>query len=71
MLKAAKIEVESYWPSLFAKLPEKRSVDDLILSAGEGGAPVAVAAPAAAAASGGSAATAAAAPAEEKKVDLW
>lgn len=56
--------MESYWPSLFAKLAEKRSIDDLILNAGSGGAaaPVAVSAPA-----GG--AVAAAAPAvEEKKV---
>ena len=40
--------MESYWPSLFAKLAEKRSIDDLILNAGSGGAaaPVAVSAPA-------------------------
>lgn len=64
VVKAAGVSVESYWPSLFAKLAEKRSIDDLILNAGSGGAaaPVAVSAPA-----GG--AVAAAAPAvEEKKV---
>ncbi|KAE8821226.1 hypothetical protein D1007_00610 [Hordeum vulgare] len=59
VVKAAGIKVEAYWPALFAKLLEKRSVDDLILSVGSGGggAPAAAAAPAA----GG------AAPAEEKK----
>lgn len=70
MLKAAKVEVEAYWPSLFAKLAEKRSIEDLILSATGGGAPVSVSAPTAAA-TGGSAATAVAAPTEQKKVDFW
>ncbi|KAL5572207.1 hypothetical protein UlMin_021804 [Ulmus minor] len=65
LVKAANVEVESYWPSLFAKLAEKRNIGDLILNAGAsgGGAPVA-AAPAAA---GGGAAAAAAPAAEEKK----
>ncbi|KAF1863849.1 hypothetical protein Lal_00030965 [Lupinus albus] len=45
LLKAANIEVEAYWPSLFAKLAEKRSIGDLISSAAGGGAPVAVASP--------------------------
>lgn len=65
MVKAANISVESYWPSLFAKLFEKRDVEDLILNVGigGGGAAVAVAAPVA----GGGAAAAAPA-AEEKKV---
>ncbi|CAL0327518.1 unnamed protein product [Lupinus luteus] len=63
VLKAAKVNVESYWPSLFAKLAQKRNIDDLILNSGGGGAAaVAVAAPAAAA--GGAAA---AAPAVEEK----
>lgn len=65
-MKAANVPVESYWPSLFAKLAEKRNVDDLIMnvgSGGGGGAPVAAAAPAA-----GGAAAAAAPAAEEKKV---
>lgn len=35
-MKAANIKVESYWPALFAKLLEKRSVEDLILSVGSG-----------------------------------
>ena len=55
--------MESYWPSLFAKLAEKRNIGDLLLNVGCGGgaaASVAVAAPTA---------SAAAAPAiEEKRV---
>ncbi len=64
-MKASNITVESYWPSLFAKLAEKRSIDDLVLNvgAGGGGAPAAVATPAGGA--GGAAATAP--PPEEKK----
>lgn len=61
--------VESYWPSLFAKLAQKRNVEDLILNAGSGGgAAVAVAAPAGGAAAGGGADAAAAPAKEEKKV---
>ncbi|KAF7800803.1 60S acidic ribosomal protein P1 [Senna tora] len=67
LVKAANVEIESYWPSLFAKLAEKRSIEDLILNSGGGGAPVAVAAPAAAAGGGGAAAAAAPAPEEKKK----
>uniref|UniRef100_A0A0D9X3U7 60S acidic ribosomal protein P1 n=1 Tax=Leersia perrieri TaxID=77586 RepID=A0A0D9X3U7_9ORYZ len=37
LVKAANIKVEAYWPALFAKLLEGRSVDDLILSVGSGG----------------------------------
>uniref|UniRef100_A0A2P2LT61 60S acidic ribosomal protein P1 n=1 Tax=Rhizophora mucronata TaxID=61149 RepID=A0A2P2LT61_RHIMU len=69
LVKAAGVQVESYWPSLFAKLAEKRDLEDLILSAGAGGggaAPVAIGATAGGA---GEAAAAAATPAaEEKKV---
>ncbi|XP_022736496.1 60S acidic ribosomal protein P1-like [Durio zibethinus] len=68
LVKAANVGVESYWPSLFAKLLEKKNIDDLITNVGSGGgaAPVAVAASAGAAAGG----AAAAAPAvEEKKVE--
>ncbi|RWW51657.1 hypothetical protein BHE74_00041977 [Ensete ventricosum] len=36
VVKAAKLTIDSYWPPLFAKLLEKRSVDDLILSVGSG-----------------------------------
>ena len=63
LLKAANIKVESYWPALFAKLLEKRSVDDLILSVGSGGGAAPVAAATAPAAGG----AAAAAPAAEEK----
>ncbi|KAB2595888.1 60S acidic ribosomal protein P1-like [Pyrus ussuriensis x Pyrus communis] len=64
VVKAANITVESYWPGLFAKLAEKRNIEDLILNvgAGGGGGAVAVAAPGA-----GGAAPAAAAPAVEEK----
>ncbi|XP_047974356.1 60S acidic ribosomal protein P1-like [Salvia hispanica] len=66
LLKAANLSVESYWPSLFAKLCEKRNVEDLIMNvgAGGGGAAVAVAAPTGA---GGGAAAAAPAAEEKKK----
>jgi hypothetical protein len=40
IVKAANIKLESYWPALFAKLLEKRSVEDLILSVGSGMHPV-------------------------------
>ncbi|KAK4745437.1 hypothetical protein SAY87_011749 [Trapa incisa] len=64
LVKSANVSVESYWPSLFAKLAEKRNVDDLIMNVGSGGgaAPVASAATPAA---GGT--TSAAAPAAEEK----
>ncbi|RXH92959.1 hypothetical protein DVH24_011983 [Malus domestica] len=64
VVKAADITVESYWPGLFAKLAEKRNIEDLILNVGAGGGGAAVAV----AASGASgAAPAAAAPAVEEK----
>ncbi|CAL0311286.1 unnamed protein product [Lupinus luteus] len=66
LLKSANIKVESYWPTLFAKLAEKRNVGELIASAGGAGAPAAVAAAPVSAASGGGAA-AAAAPAPQKE----
>ncbi|XP_074263485.1 large ribosomal subunit protein P1-like [Silene latifolia] len=60
LIKAANIKVDSFWPALFAKLLEKKSVEDLISGVGAGGgggaAPAAV--------SGGGAAAPAA---EEKK----
>ncbi|XP_022138164.1 60S acidic ribosomal protein P1-like isoform X2 [Momordica charantia] len=34
LVKAAGLTVESYWPSLFAKLSSKRNIDDLILNVG-------------------------------------
>ena len=59
------MNVESYWPSLFAKLADKRNVGDLIMNIGASGA----AAPVSVASSGPAAGGAAAAPAvEEKKV---
>ncbi|CAH9111034.1 unnamed protein product [Cuscuta europaea] len=65
IVKAADVQVESYWFSLFAKLCEKKNIDDLIMNVGGGGGgpAVAVAAPTA-----GGAAPAAAPAAEEKKV---
>ncbi|KAL8229667.1 hypothetical protein R6Q57_014567 [Mikania cordata] len=65
ILKAAKIECESYWPSLFAKLAEKKNIEDLIVSVGAGGG--GGGAPAVAAPAGGAAAAAVAPPPEEKK----
>ncbi|KZV40948.1 hypothetical protein F511_05193 [Dorcoceras hygrometricum] len=69
LVKAGGLTVESYWPSLFAKLCEKRNIEDLVMNVGcgGGGAPVAVAAPAGGAAAGSAAA---AAPAAEEKKDL-
>ncbi|XP_010262248.1 PREDICTED: 60S acidic ribosomal protein P1-like [Nelumbo nucifera] len=64
LVKAANVKIDSYWPGLFSKLFEKRSIEDLIVNVGSGGgAPAAVAAPA----SGAGAPTAAAPASEEKK----
>ncbi|PON83660.1 60S acidic ribosomal protein [Trema orientale] len=64
VVNAGNLRIEPYWPSLFAKLAEKRDIGDLIFNAGSGcaAAPAAVAAPAA-----GAAAPAASAAVEEKK----
>ncbi|GKU87860.1 hypothetical protein SLEP1_g2193 [Rubroshorea leprosula] len=69
LVKAAKVKVEPYWPILFAKLAEKRSIADLLsnVGAGGGGAPVAAAAPAGGGGGAAPAAAAAAAPAAEEK----
>ncbi|XVF51086.1 hypothetical protein PTKIN_Ptkin04bG0156100 [Pterospermum kingtungense] len=68
LVKSANLCVESYWPSLFAKLCEKRNIDDLITNVGSGGGG---AAPVAVAASAGAGGAAAAAPAvEEKKEEV-
>ncbi|KAF5201637.1 60S acidic ribosomal protein P1 [Thalictrum thalictroides] len=32
VVKAANVEVEAYWPGLFAKLLEKTNVEDLIMN---------------------------------------
>lgn len=45
LVKAANVDVEAFWPSLFAKLLQKVSVDDIVK--GMSAAPVAGAAPAA------------------------
>ncbi|KAI3498429.1 hypothetical protein L1887_34204 [Cichorium endivia] len=65
LLKAANVQVESYWPSLFAKLAEKKNIEDLIVNVGAGGGGGGAPAVAAPAAAGGAAA--AAPPPEEKK----
>lgn len=64
ILKAANVDVEPYWPGLFAKALEGINVKDLItnIGSGVGAAPAAGASPAAAAA-----APAAAAKEEKKK----
>jgi len=36
LIKAAGVTVEPYWPGLFAKLFEKRSIGDLITNVGAG-----------------------------------
>ncbi|KAL9663244.1 hypothetical protein QQ045_028083 [Rhodiola kirilowii] len=63
IVKAANVTVESYWPSLFAKLVEKKNIEDLIVNVGSGGGGAAVAV----STSGGAAPAAAAAPAVEEK----
>ncbi|KAK2997037.1 hypothetical protein RJ639_024870, partial [Escallonia herrerae] len=37
MLKVANVTAESYWPMLFAKLVQKRDIDDFVLNAGLAG----------------------------------
>ncbi|KAL2556382.1 60S acidic ribosomal protein family [Forsythia ovata] len=67
LVKAANVTIESYWPSLFAKLCENRNIEDLVMNVGAGGGGAAVAVTAPAGAAGGGAAAAAAPAAEEKK----
>ncbi|OVA17999.1 Ribosomal protein L10/L12 [Macleaya cordata] len=62
LVKSANVDVEPFWPSLFAKLLQKINVEDGNVGSGGGAAAVAVAAP-----SGGGAAAATAAPAAEEK----
>ena len=65
ILKAANVDIEPYWPGLFAKALEGINVKDLITNIGSGVGAGGAAAPAAAAAG---AAPAAAEKKEEKKV---
>uniref|UniRef100_A0A804JLN5 60S acidic ribosomal protein P1 n=1 Tax=Musa acuminata subsp. malaccensis TaxID=214687 RepID=A0A804JLN5_MUSAM len=70
LAKAENVKIDSYWPPFFAKLVEKKNVDDLILSVGSGGGGVAASVSAAVAGLGGGAsASADASPAvvEEQK----
>ncbi|XP_042489120.1 60S acidic ribosomal protein P1-like [Macadamia integrifolia] len=67
MVKAVNVAVESCWPSLFAKLVEKRNIEDLITNVGSSGgaaAAIAIVAPTGGASAG---ATTAAPVVEEKK----
>jgi large subunit ribosomal protein LP1 len=65
LIKAAGVEVEPIWTSLFAKALEGKDVKDLLLNVGSGGA--APAAGGAAAAAGGAAAAEEAKPEEKKE----
>jgi large subunit ribosomal protein LP1 len=67
ILKAANVEVESYWPGLFAKALESVDVKTLITNVGSGAGAAPAAGGAAPAAAG--AAPAAEAAKEEKKVE--
>ncbi|KAI3429756.1 hypothetical protein D9Q98_010069 [Chlorella vulgaris] len=62
--KAAGVEVEPYWPGLFAKLAEKKSIDEFIVNVGSGGGG------GGGGGAGPAAAGGAAAPAEEKKEEV-
>ncbi|CAH2035677.1 unnamed protein product [Thlaspi arvense] len=37
LVRTANLNIESYWPSLFAKLCHNRNIDDLVMNAGPGG----------------------------------
>ncbi|KAH7839773.1 hypothetical protein Vadar_008649 [Vaccinium darrowii] len=67
LVKAANVNVESYWPSLFTKLVEKGNIEDLIMNVGSGGGGGAAIALSAPSSGGAAAATPAAAAVEEKK----
>ncbi|ONK67378.1 uncharacterized protein A4U43_C06F19550 [Asparagus officinalis] len=49
LVNAVNVKIESYWPGLFAKLFEKKNIEDLILNVGSSGAALAADAAAAAA----------------------
>ncbi len=59
LVKAAGVEVEPYWPALFASLAAKKGVEEFILNVGAGGGAAAPAAGGAAAPAAGGAAAAA------------
>merc|ERR1712039_101147 len=61
IVKAAGVEIEPYWPTLFAKLLERKNIEDLITNVGGGGGAVVAAGGAAGGAAAGGAAE------EEKK----
>ncbi|KAI7735087.1 hypothetical protein M8C21_004956 [Ambrosia artemisiifolia] len=67
LLKASNVECESYWPTLFSKLAEKKNINDLILNVGAGGGVGGAPAAAAPAVRG---AVEAAPPAEQKKEEI-
>ncbi|KAL9251950.1 Large ribosomal subunit protein P1z-like protein, partial [Drosera capensis] len=67
LVKAANVSVESYWPSLFAKLVEKRNIEDLISNVGAGGGGAAVSVSASPSGGGGGGAAAAAVEEKEEK----
>ena len=67
LLKAAKLHVKPFWPSLFVRVLAHRSVEDLILASGSGGGAPVAAAPAAAPAAAAGGAKAPEKKAEEKK----
>nr|GFC21706.1 60S acidic ribosomal protein P1-like [Tanacetum cinerariifolium] len=37
ILKEAYVQTESYWPSIFSKLADKKNIEDLIVNVGAGG----------------------------------
>nr|ABR17957.1 unknown [Picea sitchensis] len=67
LVKAANVQIESYWPGLFAKLMEKRNIEDLISNVGSGGGGASAAVAVAPSGGAGAPAAAAAPAAEEKK----
>merc|ERR1711998_50566 len=70
LMSAAKIEFESYWPSLFAKMLSNNDVGKLLPKPASGGGGAAAAAPGAAAAGGAAPAAAAVEEEEEEEEDI-